>query len=101
MNCSICKSVLEQIWLFCPFCGHKASACKQQTAPRAGSYGSGVRAQILELAVRQALSGGAWRETCASVMQANNIGVEEVEAEVRRRTSFGDFYAQQASQFMV
>lgn len=101
MNCTICKTMLDQSWLYCPMCGHKAGAVQQPLPLRSGSYGSGVRAQILELAVRQALSGGAWRETCASVMKANNISPEEVEAEVRRRSSFGDFYAQQASQFMV
>ncbi len=103
MNCSICKSMLDQIWLFCPFCGHKAGVVPQiqpqQMVLRAGSYGSGVRAQILELAVRQALSGGSGRETCASVMRSNNITAEEVEAEVRRRSV--DFQPTQPTQLMV
>lgn len=50
-----------------------------------GSYGSGVRAQVFEVIVRQALAGAHWREICAVPMQINNIAPEEVEAEVKRR----------------
>jgi hypothetical protein len=53
--------------------------------PGAGSYGTGVRAQVFEVIVRQALAGAPWRELCANPMQANNISVNEVEAEVKRR----------------
>jgi hypothetical protein len=51
----------------------------------AGSYGSGVRAQVFEVIVRQALAGAEWKEICAGPMQVNNISAEEVESEVRRR----------------
>ncbi len=51
----------------------------------AGSYGSGVRAQVFEVIVRQALAGAPWREICAGPMQVNNISAEEVETEVKRR----------------
>ena len=51
----------------------------------AGSYGSGVRAQVFEVVVRQALAGAHWREICAVPMQINNILPDEVEAEVKRR----------------
>jgi len=51
----------------------------------AGSYGSGVRAQVFEVIVRQALAGAHWREICAVPMQINNISPEEVELEVKRR----------------
>jgi hypothetical protein len=51
----------------------------------AGSYGSGVRAQVFEVIVRQALAGAHWREICAVPMQINNISPEEVESEVKRR----------------
>jgi hypothetical protein len=51
----------------------------------AGSYGSGVRAQVFEVIVRQALAGAPWREICAGPMQVNNISPEEVETEVKRR----------------
>jgi hypothetical protein len=54
-------------------------------APGAGSYGSGVRAQVFEVIVRQALAGAPWKEICAGPMQVNNISPEEVEAEVKRR----------------
>jgi hypothetical protein len=50
-----------------------------------GSYGSGVRAQVFEVIVRQALAGAPWREICAGPMQVNNISADEVEAEVKRR----------------
>ncbi len=50
-----------------------------------GSYGSGVRQQVFEVIVRQALAGAPWREICAGPMQVNNITPEEVEAEVKRR----------------
>ncbi len=50
-----------------------------------GSYGSGVRAQVFEVIVRQALAGTKWREICAVPMQSNNISPQEVEAEVKRR----------------
>lgn len=61
----------------------------QMTTPFAGagpgSYGSGVRAQVFEVIVRQALAGAPWREICAGPMQVNNISPDEVEAEVKRR----------------
>jgi hypothetical protein len=50
-----------------------------------GSYGSGVRAQVFEVIVRQALAGAPWREICAGPMQVNNISPDEVEVEVKRR----------------
>lgn len=53
--------------------------------PGPGSYGSGVRAQVFEVIVRQALAGAPWREICAGPMQVNNISPEEVETEVKRR----------------
>lgn len=50
-----------------------------------GSYGSGVRAQVFEVIVRQALAGAPWREICAGPMQVNSISPDEVEVEVKRR----------------
>jgi hypothetical protein len=57
------------------------------TAPflTSGSYGSGVRAQVFEVIVRQALAGAPWREICAGPMSVNNITPDEVETEVKRR----------------
>jgi Ca-activated chloride channel homolog len=54
-------------------------------SPSEGSYGSGVRAQVFEVCVRQAMQNPAWREITAGPMQVNNISPEEVEAEVQRR----------------
>jgi uncharacterized protein YfaS (alpha-2-macroglobulin family) len=55
----------------------------------AGSYGSGVRAQVFEVIVRQAIAGAPWPEICAGPMAINSISVEEVEAEVGRRVRLG------------
>ncbi len=52
-----------------------------------GSYGMGVRQQVFEVIVRQALAGAPWREICAGPMQVNNITPDEVESEVKRRQS--------------
>jgi len=50
-----------------------------------GAYGPGVRSQVFEVIVRQALAGAPWREICAGPMHVNNITPQEVEAEVNRR----------------
>lgn len=57
----------------------------QHDANRQGKYGAGVREQVFEVIVRQALAGAPWREICAGPMHVNNITAQEVEAEVRRR----------------
>jgi len=49
------------------------------------SYSAGVRAQVFEVIVRQAMAGAPWREICAGPMQVNNISAEDVEAECNRR----------------
>jgi hypothetical protein len=54
-------------------------------APPVAPYGNGVRAQVFEVIVRQALAGAPWREICEGPMFVNKITHEEVEAEVRRR----------------
>ena len=54
---------------------------------QSGSYGMGVRQQVFEVIVRQALAGAPWREICAGPMQVNNISPDEVESEVKRRQS--------------
>jgi hypothetical protein len=51
------------------------------------SYGMGVRGQVFEVIVRQAMHGAPWREICAGPMKVNNISPDEVEAEVRRRNN--------------
>jgi hypothetical protein len=60
-------------------------AAPNSFVPGSGSYGTGVRAQVFEVIVRQALAGAPWREICAGPMQVNNISPDEVEAEVKRR----------------
>ncbi len=51
-----------------------------------GSYASGVRAQVFEVIVRQAMNGAPWQQLCAGPMQVNNISPAEIESEVERRT---------------
>src|SRR5580658_5414069 len=48
-------------------------------------YGTGVRAQVFEVIVRQAISGAPWREICAGPMAVNKITEEEVQSEADRR----------------
>lgn len=56
-----------------------------------GSYGSGVRSQVFEVIVRQALVGAPWEQICEGPMQVNYITREEVIEEVRRRQGGDDF----------
>ncbi len=53
------------------------------------TFGPGIRAQVLEVVVRQAMAGAPWREICAGPMQVNNITEAEVEQEVSRRLNLG------------
>ena len=63
----------------------QAASANSPFVSGAGSYGSGVRAQVFEVIVRQALAGAEWREICSGPMQVNNISPEEVDSEVKRR----------------
>lgn len=47
--------------------------------------GGGVRGQVFEVIVRQALAGAPWREICAGPLQVNNISPQEIQNEVERR----------------
>ncbi|MBX9669447.1 MAG: zinc ribbon domain-containing protein [Candidatus Obscuribacterales bacterium] len=49
------------------------------------SYGEGVRKQVIEVIVRQALAGAPWREICQGPMLVNGITPEEIEEEIRKR----------------
>ncbi|HEY9787363.1 MAG TPA: hypothetical protein V6D17_18380 [Candidatus Obscuribacterales bacterium] len=94
MRCSLCGNTLTRG--ICAKCdgGLPAPAPgpgSPRLAPRgSGSYGSGVRSQVFEVIVRQALAGAPWKEICAGPMQVNNIRAEEVEEEVRRRRGEDD-----------
>ncbi|MBU6454817.1 MAG: hypothetical protein KGS72_23820 [Cyanobacteria bacterium REEB67] len=57
---------------------------KKNRGPK-GSYGSGLRAQVFEVIVRQGLAGAPWREICAAPMSKNAIDPEEVQAEIDKR----------------
>jgi len=58
----------------------KANELKQSELPIGG-----IRQQVFEVIVRQALKGAPWRELCAGPMQVNQITAEEIEAEVKKR----------------
>lgn len=54
-------------------------------------YGAGVRSQVFEVIVRQAMAGAPWQQICRGPMEVNKITVEEVEREVNRRRAAGDW----------
>jgi len=49
-----------------------------------------IRAQVLEVIVRQALAGAPWRQICAAPMKAMDITPEEVDLEVQKRKALGE-----------
>jgi hypothetical protein len=53
-------------------------------------YGSGVRLQVFEVVVRQALAGAPWQEICAGPMQVNSISEYEIKEEIKRRRGDGN-----------
>lgn len=55
------------------------------------SYGEGVRAQVFEVIVRQALAGAPWREICAGPMKVNAITEYDVYNELARRCAILEF----------
>lgn len=108
MNCTNCGSEINQQWNFCPDCGKRRAVFEEpitdegvsfifgkmfkerKAAQNAGAYGysnygSGVRQQVCEVIVRQAMAGAPWRQICAGPMQVNNITEKEILEEVERR----------------
>jgi hypothetical protein len=85
MNCENCKRDMQPDWRFCPLCGVAAPQDSSSRESKPAPYGSGIRGQVFEVIVRQAIAGAPWREICAGPMQVNAITPEEVEEEIRRR----------------
>lgn len=108
MDCLSCRIKIESDWRFCPLCGVVIDIDEDsdpsfaelkdvtegkvtQSSPPSidpsdkPAYGEGVRAQVFEVIVRQAIAGAPWQEICKGPMQINNISAKEVEAEVKRR----------------
>jgi hypothetical protein len=105
MECAKCNKTSEGIaWAFCPYCGasvadtsgssgpsglgarSEPSPPSDHSAPSGSSpYGAGVRSQVFDVIVRQAMAGARWKEICAEPMRVNGILPEEIEAEVQRR----------------
>lgn len=87
-NCRNCSAPLDKESQICP-------VCDTVPEPKRGSFalsslGSGVRAQVFEVIVRQAIAGAPWREICAGPMKVNHISAEEVQEEIDRRTGGAD-----------
>jgi len=109
MICSNCGRDEEIDWSFCPFCGTRNTEPEKPIKGKGldvitgmlfkqkksfqdeGTYGSGVRQQVFEVIVRQAIAGAPWKEICAGPMQVNKISVHEVEEEIARRSGMLDF----------
>lgn len=106
MQCISCGSQLESNWTHCPFCGNFKSVLQEpvtdehvnsifekmfdrRMGSKEGAYGSGVRGQVFEVIVRQAMAGAPWRQICEGPMAVNKISVAEVLAEVDRRRKMG------------
>jgi uncharacterized Zn finger protein (UPF0148 family) len=53
--------------------------------PMIQTHGAGVRKQVFEVIVRQAMAGAPWRQICEGPMKVNGIDPEDIEAEVARR----------------
>lgn len=108
MMCTNCGNELREPCNFCPDCGRRISQEPEQmpdervtfifgnlfknrrAAQKDGSYGfsnygSGVRQQVFEVIVRQAMAGAPWRQICMGPMQVNNITEKEILEEVARR----------------
>ncbi len=64
---------------------NNASPNTASTHTDGGKYGAGVRSQVFEVIVRQAMAGAPWQEICQGPMQVNSITTEEVEEELKRR----------------
>ncbi len=93
--CPQCAESIRKDATYCRFCRSNVSndpltlsESIQQKISEFGKidrYGSGVRQQVFEVIIRQALAGAPWREICAVPMRVNNISPEEVEAELEKR----------------
>jgi hypothetical protein len=62
-----------------------AAVASAATAIGAGTYGQGVRQQVFEVIVRQAMAGAPWQTICKGPMAVNGITEEEIRKEVSRR----------------
>lgn len=66
-----------------------AGGAKETASEDGSKYGAGVRAQVFEVIVIQAMAGAPWQEICRGPMQINNITIEEVEEELQKRRGGG------------
>ncbi len=64
------------------------------SASGAASYSSRIRAQVLEVIVRQAAAGAPWKEICAGPMEVNEISPAEVEDILKKRQNHAEMVKQ-------
>ena len=69
----------------CKYCGKPLSVDSKHCLNCDSPYRAGVREQVFEVIVRQALAGAPWQTLCAGPMEVNSITVAEVEEEIKRR----------------
>lgn len=122
MKCWKCSTARKQDWSFCPSCGVSFGPFTKEVTDHEvdeiydrmykgpdsvrrerlhhkgreglmGAYGGGVRQQVFEVIVRQAMAGAPWREICEGPMRVNSITIKEVEDEVRKRLNGGDDFS--------
>jgi hypothetical protein len=75
--------------------GAVATVASSATISAATAAGfSKVRSQVMEVIVRQGVSGAPWREICWGPMKVNNIDPEEIEQAIQRRKAMVDSHEQ-------
>lgn len=55
------------------------------TAVARNPYGEGVKQQVFEVIVRQAMAGAPWKQICKGPMEVNGISEQDIELELSRR----------------
>ncbi|HEY9776531.1 MAG TPA: hypothetical protein V6C81_22405 [Planktothrix sp.] len=81
MKCNRCFNDLSDGDVICSTCGRFIDNVSR--VPLQGM--KNLRAQVVDVVVRQAMINPQWRELCDLAMQVNRITISEVRTEIRRR----------------
>ena len=85
MHCPECNSPVK--FNRCDKCNITVSSDK----PSQGAvYGCGANAAMLEATIRYAMHNNDWKEKYQRILEENNIPVEDIEQEVKRRNLLVD-----------